>query len=265
MPAEPSPIGEQPDDSAGSPWFGRVVWFGILAGGFTALMLAGWHRYLSVETLIGHRAALDGFIAENFLTALVIFVGIYVLAAVAAVPGSVMSISAGLLFGGIAGGIASIFGSTLRASIIFLIARTPLGRLIVRRAGPKAARIAHDFRQDAFSYLLFLRLVPIFPFLLVNLVSALAGIRLRTFVAATMIGILPATFAYAFLGAGLDGMIGAQRLAYEACLTSGAPDCRLTFDLGAAVTPKLLLALTALGLMALVPVYLRRRAGRGTV
>ena len=72
------------------------------------------------------------------------------------------------------------------------------------------------FRKDAFNYLLFLRLVPLFPFFLVNLAPAIFGVRLAPFVAATAIGIVPATFVYALAGAGLDGAIAPQVEAYRA-------------------------------------------------
>jgi uncharacterized membrane protein YdjX (TVP38/TMEM64 family) len=105
---------------------------------------------------------------------------------------------------------------------------------------------------------LFLRLVPLFPFWLVNLVPALCGVRLATFVTATVVGIIPATFAFAFVGAGLDSVIVAQQAAYRACLAAGRTDCRLEFHMHAALTPELLTALVALGLLALIPVAVKR-------
>ncbi len=123
------------------------------------------------------------------------------------------------------------------------------------------ARLAEGFRDDAFSYLLFLRLVP-FPFFVVNLVAALAGVRLATFVAATALGIVPATFAFAFVGAGLDSIIAAQESAYRACLAAGNADCKLDFDLAAAITPQLIVALVALGVVALIPVIAKRMRAR---
>ena len=96
--------------------------------------------------------------------------------------------------------------------------------------------------------------MPAFPFFLVNLAPALVGVKLATFVAATAIGIIPATFAFAFLGSGLDSVIAAQETVYRACLAAGRTDCRLQFDLGMIVTPQLLAALATLGVIALIPV-----------
>jgi uncharacterized membrane protein YdjX (TVP38/TMEM64 family) len=147
---------------------------------------------------------------------------------------------------------------------VFLIARSACAEVILRRAGPLAAKVAEGFRADAFHYLLFLRLVPVFPFWLVNLAPALVGVRLGTFVLATALGIIPGTFAYALVGEGLDSVIAAQEAAYRACLAAGHGDCRLAFSLSSVATPQLMAAFAALGLVALIPVALRKwrtRAG----
>jgi uncharacterized membrane protein YdjX (TVP38/TMEM64 family) len=125
-----------------------------------------------------------------------------------------------------------------------------------------AGKLAQGFRADAFSYLLFLRLVPVFPFWLINLVPALCGVRLATFVAATAVGIIPGTFAIAFVGAGLDSVIAAQQAAYHLCLTGGSPDCRLKFHMNAVLTPELVTALAALGVLALIPVAVKHLRAR---
>jgi uncharacterized membrane protein YdjX (TVP38/TMEM64 family) len=152
-------------------------------------------------------------------------------------------------------------GATLGAIIVFLIACTSVGDALVQRAGPRLKRLADGFREDAFSYLLFLRLVPVFPFWLVNLAPPLFGVPLKTFALATAIGIVPGTFAFAFAGAGLDSVIAAQKAAKQACIAAGGSDCYLHIDLHALVTPKLLVAFAVLGLVALIPVVLRRWYG----
>jgi uncharacterized membrane protein YdjX (TVP38/TMEM64 family) len=97
---------------------------------------------------------------------------------------------------------------------------------------------------------------------MVNLVAALCGVRFATFAAATALGIIPATFIFAFLGAGLDSVITAQQDAYRACVAAGRPDCRLQFHLHAAITPELIAALVALSVLALVPVIVKHLRGR---
>src|SRR5262249_5664939 len=110
--------------------------------------------------------------------------------------------------------------------------------------------------------LLFLRLVPIFQFWMVNLVPALAGVRLATFAAATALGVIPATFVFAFGGAGLDSVIAAQPSAYRSGLAAARSDCRLALHIHAALPPELIAALAGLGVLALVPVVVRRLRAR---
>jgi uncharacterized membrane protein YdjX (TVP38/TMEM64 family) len=192
------------------------------------------------------------------------YIALYVTAAALSIPvGFYLTVIGGILFGTVLGGAAALVGATTGAICIFLIARSAIGEYLVRRAGPLAGKLAQGFRADAFSYLLFLRLVPIVPFWMVNLVAALCGVRFATFAAATALGIIPATFIFAFLGAGLDSVITAQQAAYRACVAAGRPDCRLQFHLHAAITPELIAALVALSVLALAPVvvkHLRARA-----
>jgi uncharacterized membrane protein YdjX (TVP38/TMEM64 family) len=166
------------------------------------------------------------------------------------------------LFGWLLGGILSIVGATLGATGIFLIARTALSDVLAARAGPWLARLRDGFREDAFNYLLFLRLVPIFPFWLVNLAPGLLGVGLGTYVAATVLGIIPGTFAFSLAGSGLDSLIAAQQSVHESCLAKMGPDaqesCPYALDPGALLTPELIAALVALGVVALIPVLIKR-------
>jgi uncharacterized membrane protein YdjX (TVP38/TMEM64 family) len=229
------------------------------------VIATGWQRELSLETLIRHRTAIDAFVAEHRIVALTAFISVYIAAVALSVPGAViLTVSGGIIFGTVVAGLAAIAGATIGATVIFLVARSALGEWLIARAGPIAAKLAKGFREDAFSYLLFLRLVPLFPFWLVNIVPALCNVGLVPFVAATAVGIVPATFAFALFGAGLDSAIDAQTSTYEACLASGDAACRLDFDLGTAATPQLIAALVALGVIALAPLAVKRfKASRG--
>jgi uncharacterized membrane protein YdjX (TVP38/TMEM64 family) len=166
------------------------------------------------------------------------------------------------LFGLLTGAIAAVIGATIGATLVFLIARTALGEPLLRRAGPRAKQLANGFRDDAFSYLLFLRLVPLFPFFLVNLLPAFAGVHLRPFVAATAIGVIPAVAVFSLAGTGLDSVIAAQKNSYRQCVTSGQDTCRMAFDPTEALTPQLMAALVGLGLLALIPVVVKRWRAR---
>jgi uncharacterized membrane protein YdjX (TVP38/TMEM64 family) len=251
-----------PAAASGPPLRARLRRFApvaVIVFAMLAVFASGAHRHLSLETLVQHRMAIDAFMTHHMIAALGVFVAVYIVVVALSIPGALfLTITGGILFGALIGGAASITGATIGATLIFLIARSACGENIVRRAGPLACKIAEGFRQDAFSYLLFLRLVPAFPFFLVNLVPAVAGVKLRTFMAATAVGIVPATFAFAFFGSGLDSVIAAQEGSYRACIASARSECPIHFDLGALVTPQLLAAFAALGALALIPVIVKR-------
>jgi uncharacterized membrane protein YdjX (TVP38/TMEM64 family) len=159
-----------------------------------------------------------------------------------------------------------VIGATIGATLIFLFARSALGEPLLKRAGPRVSELARGFRAQAFSYLLFLRLVPAFPFFVVNLVPAFAGVRLSTFVAATALGIVPAAIVYALAGQGLDSIIEMQLHMRAECLARGGGACPLTFDPRDVLTPELIAALVGLALLALLPVAIRGwRARRGNL
>jgi len=241
----------------------RLVPLIVIAVASAVVIAMGWHRQLSFETLARHDDALRDFIATHEMPALAAYMALYIAAVALSIPvGVFLTVTGGVLFGALLGGVAAVVSATIGAICIFLIARSAIGEYLVRRAGPVAERLAVGFRADAFSYLLFLRLVPIFPFWMVNLVPALAGVRLATFAAATALGVIPATFVFAFVGAGLDSVIAAQQAAYRSCLAAARSDCRLEFHVNAALTPELIGALTALGVLALVPVLVKRLRAR---
>src|SRR5262245_28602902 len=238
---------------------GRLAPFAVIVVVGIVVYAMGWHRQLSLETLGRHRAVLDHFVTAHYAAALAAFLAVYIAAVSLSIPGAVfLTISGGVLFGLIVGAAAAVVAATTGATVIFLVARSAFSQYVLRRAGPRLAKIADGFRADAFSYLLFLRLVPVFPFFLVNLAPALVGVRVATFVAATAIGVIPATVVFASVGAGLDSVIQAQVAMYEACVAAGGAGCRLDFNPAAALTPQLIGALVALGLLALTPVAVKR-------
>ncbi|HYW60737.1 MAG TPA: VTT domain-containing protein [Xanthobacteraceae bacterium] len=238
---------------------GRLVPLGIIALVSLAVIGVGWFEGLSPVVLIERRGAVDAFVSEHWIAALAAFAGVYAIAVALSLPGgALLTVCGGVIFGGLAGGLAALIGATAGATAIFLIAKSALGDWLVHRAGRRTEVLAAGFCADAFNYLLFLRLVPVFPFWLVNLVPALCGVRLATYVGATVIGIIPATFAFAYFGAGLDSAVAAQAAAYRACLADGGANCRLELDPATAATPQLIAALVTLGVLALIPVAVRR-------
>ncbi len=209
-----------------------------------ALLAAAWQtgllKAVSLSSIIMHHEMLASYVAENRLLAL--------------------SLAAGFLFGAVTGALASIAGATAGAVIIFLIARGSLGGMLERRADSFLSRMAEGFRQDAFSYLLSLRLAPVFPFWVVNIVPAILNMPLRQYVLATFLGIIPGGFAFAFIGSGLGSVIEAQERAQPGCAAAG--NCSI--DPNSLVTPQLLWALAGLALLALVPVAAKRIAPRSS-
>jgi uncharacterized membrane protein YdjX (TVP38/TMEM64 family) len=248
--------------SSAGQWLKRL-WplFALIAA--TAFVFAmGWHRYLSLEALAENRQALRAYIDANMLLSLAIFVAIYAAAVALSLPGgAVLTLAGGLLFGWLVGGFASVFAATVGATIVFLIARSAFGEIFAARAGPWLSRFREGFQEDAFNYLLFLRLVPIFPFWLVNLAPGLLGVGFGTYVATTFLGIIPGTFAYSLAGNGLDSVIEAQAAAHQSCLAKMGPggqeSCPYGLDPGTLLTPELIAGLVALGVVALVPVAVK--------
>ncbi|MFV2091473.1 MAG: VTT domain-containing protein, partial [Hyphomicrobiales bacterium] len=126
-------------------------------------------------------------------------------------------------------------------------------------------KLRAGFAENALHYLLFLRLVPAFPFWLVNLAPAFLGVSLPVYFGATLVGIIPGTFAFAFVGAGLDSIIDAQMQVFEACVQAGgaaAARCSFTVAPGSLLTPEVLAAFVGLGILALVPIVAKRFAGK---
>lgn len=229
------------------PRFLKYAPLAVIAGGLLIAYLFGLHDYLSLDALARQREALLAQVAENRIAAALIYVALYTVAVAFAFPAaSVMTIIGGFLFGWLTGGLLTAFAATLGATALFVAARTALADTLQKKAGPRIQRLRDGFNRDAFTYLLVLRLAPIFPFFVLNIAPAIFGVRLRTFVAATALGILPGTFAYAYLGEGLDSALIAAAKAGRSLSIS---------DLA---TPQLTIALAALACIATIPILIRK-------
>jgi uncharacterized membrane protein YdjX (TVP38/TMEM64 family) len=239
----------------------------LVAAAMALVLLKGWHHHFTLETVVAQRDRFHQVLAANVILSLIAFVALYALLVALSLPcGLIMTVAGGLLFGWLLGALAAIAGATLGATTVFLIARSAVGDTLSRRAGPWLAKLSQGFQKDALSYMLFLRLVPAFPFWFVNIAPAVLGVPLRTFVLGTVVGIVPATFAFASAGAGLDSVILAAKNEHAACVAQKGPDaCPLKIHASSLLTPELMLALVLVGLMALVPVvfktWKKRRGG----
>jgi uncharacterized membrane protein YdjX (TVP38/TMEM64 family) len=229
------------DDTAPRPIVSvrRLVPLGLLIAAWIAFMLAGGYRYLTFSALAENRDWLCSLVQHWGLAAAFVFIAVYAGLVALSVPGAaVLTIAGGFLFGTWLGAACAIVGGTLGATAIFLAARAGLGGL-AQRAGRFVGKLEAGFRADAFSYLLVLRLVPIFPFWLVNLVPAVVGVKLPTYVLATFLGIVPGSFVYASLGNGLGSVVE-------------EPDPAIV------LRPSVLVPIVGLALLALIPVGYKR-------
>lgn len=189
--------------------------------------------------LRSHRESLLVLVADYGVIADLAFMVIYAVAIAFSIPGgAMMTLVGGFLFGPLRTTIYVVFAATIGATALFLIARTAVGDRLRSRAGPWMAKMESGFQDNAMSYLLVLRLVPLFPFFVVNLVPAFLGVRLRTYVIGTFFGIIPGTFVFALAGGGLGKALEASA----------------DFDIAMVLTPEILAALAGLAVLALVPV-----------
>lgn len=251
--------GEAKAEQSGlSRWLPLIALAAIMVFAFAM----GWHKYLSFKTIGLNYEALKAYIAANLLLSLLIYVLVYIAVVALSLPGAlIMTLSGGLLFGWKLGAPGAVIGATIGATILFLVVNSSFGATLASKAGPFVAKLREGFRENALSYLLFLRLVPAFPFFIINLVPALLGVPLRTFVIGTALGIIPGSFAYSLAGSGLGSIVEAQNAIYRSCLAANPNNaeaaCTYSIDFRALVTPELVWAGIALGVVALIPVALK--------
>ena len=219
----------------------------LIAAGLATALALGAGDLLSFEQLRARRAELSEAVEAHPVLSLLAFMAVYAVATALSVPGGVfLTLASGFLFGTWLGGGATVVAATVGAVALFLAARTAFGDVLRRRAGPAVAKIEAGVRENAFSYLLTLRLLPIIPFWLINLAAGFVAIPLRTYALATLLGIAPASFIYAGIGAGLGSAFDRNE----------APDLGIIFE------PQVLLPLLGLAALSLVPVVWKRLRGR---
>jgi uncharacterized membrane protein YdjX (TVP38/TMEM64 family) len=225
----------------------RVLPLVLLLAALVALWATGLAGQLNWANFYHSRSWLDGWISHHPVSAPVLYAALYAATTALSVPeGAVLTAVGGLLFGVALGGAMAVIGATIGALVLFVAARSAFAPMMAARGGNRLTRIRAELHRNGFSYLLAIRLIPILPFWLVNLAAALAGMRLLPFAVATLIGIIPGTFVYAWVGAGVGNV-----------LTTGRRP-----DFAAIFSPQILGPLVALGLLALLPVLWRGRKRR---
>lgn len=207
----------------------------------------GLHDYLTFDALKENRALLAGWVEGNVLLSAIAFIAIYAAGVVFLPPsGTLLTLAGGFVFGAAFGTVTVVFGATLGATVLFLIAKHSLGDWLQEKASPAIRHMEEGFQENELSYMLVLRLVPLFPFWLVNLAPAFIGVRTGHFVIGTFFGIIPGTAVYATVGAGLGSVFDRNE---ELTLTG-------------VITPEILAGLIGLALLSLVPVAYKKWKAR---
>lgn len=215
----------------------------ILVIGLGAFFASGLHKYVNFETVAQHSNALQEFVSQNLVEAALLYILIYAIATAFSLPvGAILTITGGWLFGTVLATICVIAGATSGACALFLAARSALGKVLRARAGGWVDKFKQGFQEGAFSYMLTLRLVPLFPFWLVNLVPAALGVSFSVFALATLIGMIPGIFVFASVGNGAASVLS----------QGGVP------ELGSILTLDVVIPLVGLAVLSLIPVVYRR-------
>jgi uncharacterized membrane protein YdjX (TVP38/TMEM64 family) len=224
-----------------------VPWGKVLLGGLFALALGLFvyfdgQQYLSLHSLKANRDRLLAYTEQHYFLSVGAFIGLYILQTALSLPGSlVFTLAGGLLFGVVLGSVYDIIAGTIGATLAFLASRYLFHDWVKRRLGGRLRQVRAGFRDNGFCYLLSLRLMPIFPFFIINLLSGLTPIAVRTFALATIVGSIPVTLVYANAGRQLG-------------------EIQEVSDI---MSPGVMASLAALGLAALIPVALRKWWKRG--
>lgn len=198
-------------------------------------------RFLTLQSLKENRQALLDYYAQHKLTMVAGFMAVYIVQTALSLPGAaILSLAAGAVFGAAMGTVYANIAATIGATLAFLVTRYLLHDTIQERFGARLAKIDRELEERGLNYLLFLRLVPVFPFFLINLAAGLTRLPLRTFFIGTMIGIIPGGFVYCNAGASLATINSLAEIA----------------------SPRVLGSFALLGLFALVPALYSKFRGK---
>jgi uncharacterized membrane protein YdjX (TVP38/TMEM64 family) len=241
---------ETPTPNDSKPGFSitRLIPLLILGAGLAAFFALGLNKYLTLDLLKENREALKTWVQDNKTAAVLLFITAYVITAAFSLPiATLVSITGGFLFGSVFGTMWGVIGATTGATILFIVAKSALGDPLRVRFAAQIKSMEEGFRANAVSYLLLLRLVPLFPFWLVNLAAAFTGVSLITFVATTFVGIIPGAFVFASIGNGINALFEAGE----------QPDLSLTSLLA---RPDFYIPIIGLAVLSLIPIVYRALA-----
>ncbi len=214
----------------------------VLALGLILFFAFDLGRFVSINALAEHYSSITAWVAERQALAIFVFFLLYVVVVAFSLPiASLLTISGGAVLGYIAAPVI-VLAATLGALILFLAAKGALADVMAKRAGPFMAKVADGFNDSPFFWLLALRLIPIAPFWVVNIVPALLGMKARPYALATLIGIAPGTTVYVAVGSGFDAVLAAGK----------TPDLSTLTDI------RIIAPLVGLGVLAFIPIIVKK-------
>ena len=232
-----SPVSTTAAPPSGAAKILMVAFIAVAVGAFAYFDLG---RFLSLEALKQHRDQLLAFTEAHYAASLALFILAYVAMTGLSLPGAViLTLTGGFLFGAVVGTLLVNVGATAGSTLAFLAARYLLRDWVEEKFGAWLGPLQEGFAKNAFSYLLTLRLIPLFPFFAVNLVSGLTRMRVGSYVAATALGIIPGSFVYAYAGRQLGTINSLKEIA----------------------SPNVIGAFVLLGMLALVPAIYKKFKG----
>jgi uncharacterized membrane protein YdjX (TVP38/TMEM64 family) len=217
-----------------------IIVAAAVAGAFTL------RDHLSFDALAANREALLAFRDAHFVWASLGFIAAYVGIVAFSLPGAtIATLTGGFLFGLFPGAIYNVTGATIGAVAVFLAARAGFGAAIahkVQAGGGAGARLMAGLRENEWSVLFMMRLIPVLPFFVANLIPAFVGTRLMPFAVTTFLGIIPGAVVYTSVGAGLGEVFAAGK----------------TPDLGIIFAPHVLGPILGLAALSALPILLKR-------
>ncbi len=220
---------------------GKLAIAAVIACAIAMFFYFDLGRFLSLDTLKSNRDDLLAFTEANYAASVVLFILAYIAVTGLSLPGAViLTLAGGFLFGSVFGTLFVNLGATTGATLAFLAARYLLRDWVEQKFGKWLGPLQEGFTKNAFSYLMTLRLIPLFPFFIVNLVSGLTRMSVGSYVAATALGIVPGSFVYAYAGRQLGTINSLKEIA----------------------SPNVIAAFVLLGLLALLPIVYKKFAAK---
>ena len=227
----------------------RKYWKLIALATFLLLIIiinfSGYFSYLNLHQISSNYLFIENYIDSNFFSACLIFILVYILAVIVVMPGAwLLTFSGGFFFGWIIGSFLTVIGATIGACILFILSKSILGKYLNQKIKNKKGMLANfekNINDNAFNYLLFMRLMPLFPFVFVNIAPSLLGIGFFVFFITTFLGIIPATIIYSLLGSGASDIFVSGDL----------------FHLKNLISYKIVIGLGGLSLLSLIPIIFK--------